>query len=138
MKWKYFLRRGSFIPAYSFSLILWIIASLPGEELQSIQSYPENQSLRIILSDPFMHLVVFGLLTLFIYRGFYRESWMSIPLVKVALLACCFGLLVEVYQGILPWRAFGLDDLVWNNVGVLFFLAFVIVARFLMRKNVEG
>jgi len=41
---------------------------------------------------------------------------------RVALLASGYGLLIELYQGILPWRSFGLDDLLWNTMGVLFFL----------------
>ena len=98
------------------------MASLPGDELQRMQSYPENPLLRIILSDPFMHFVVFGLLALLICRGFYGGSRRSIPLAVVAMLAIGYGLLIEVYQGILPWRSFGIDDLFWNTVGVLFFL----------------
>jgi hypothetical protein len=30
--------------------------------------------------------------------------------------------LIELYQAILPWRSFGLDDLARDRVGVLFFL----------------
>jgi len=119
------ISRRNFIPAYLFSLLLWILASLPGDELQRIQIYPENPLLRIILSDPFMHFVVFGLLALLICRGFYSGSGRSIPLAIVAILAIGYGLLIEIYQGILPWRAFGLDDLFWNTVGVLFVLALV-------------
>ena len=121
--------RGSFIPAYSYSLLLWIMASLPGDELQRMQTYPENPLLRIILSDPFMHFVFFGLLALLIFRGFYRESRSPIPLVSVAGLAIGYGFLIEVYQGILPWRTFGLGDLVWNTLGILFVLALVGVSK---------
>jgi VanZ family protein len=46
-----------------------------------------------------------------------------------AVLAIGYGLLIEIYQGILPWRTFGLDDLFWNTVGVLFVLALVGVLR---------
>lgn len=114
-----------FFPAYVFSLMIWVVASLPGEELEKIQKFPDNPLLRIILSDPFMHFLVFGLLTLLICRGFHLKSRESIPLLKVGTLASGYGLLIEVYQGILPWRSFGLDDLFWNLVGVLFFLSLV-------------
>ena len=33
------------------------------------------------------------------------------------------GIPVEVYQGMLPWRTFGFNDLAWNMIGVLLFLA---------------
>ena len=105
--------------------MIWVIASLPGEEVQRIRGCSENPLIRIILSDPFIHLVVFGLLALLICRGFYGGSRRSIPLAIVAALAIGYGLLVEVYQGILPWRSFGLDDLFWNTFGVLFSLAMV-------------
>ena len=123
------MRGGSFLPAYFFSLLIWIVASLPGNELQKVQNYPERAWLRIIFSDPFMHFLVFGLLTLLICRGYYRESRESIPMVKVALLACGYSCLIEIYQGILPWRTFGLDDIGWNTVGVLFFVTPVRVSK---------
>lgn len=132
MRSSYLVRWRGFIPAYCFSLLIWVMASLPGDDLERVQRLPESPLLKIILSDPFMHFVVFGLLTLFICRGYYRGSGRSIPLAIVAVLAIGFGFLIEVYQGILPWRSFGLDDLFWNTVGVLFFLA---VAQFVIGKK---
>ena len=114
--------KRNFFPAYIFALMVWIVASLPGAKLQRIQSYPENPILRIILSDPFMHFLVFGLLTLLICRGFYIESGVDVPLKVVAVLAIGYGFFIEAYQGILPWRSFGFDDLLWNTVGVVIFL----------------
>ncbi|MFH0789808.1 MAG: VanZ family protein [Pseudomonadota bacterium] len=98
------------------------MASLPGDDLERIQKFPENPWLRFFLSDPFMHFIVFGLLTLLICRGYDQQSRRSIPMATVGLLASGYGLLIEVHQGILPWRSFGLDDLFWNTMGVLFFL----------------
>jgi glycopeptide antibiotics resistance protein len=72
-----------------------------------------------------MHFLTFGLLALIICRGYDKESGRSIPLMRVGLLASGYGLMIELYQGILPWRSFGLDDLIWNTVGVLFFLGLV-------------
>jgi len=111
-----------FTPAYLFSLFIWIMASLPGDDLERIQKSPKNPWLRFFLSDPFMHFIVFGLLTLLICRGYDQELRRSIPLARVGLLASGYGLLIEIYQGILPWRSFGLDDLLWNTMGALFFL----------------
>ena len=117
------MRTTNFIPTYLFSLLLWIIASLPGKDVQKVQSAPKSPLLTFILSDPFMHFLVFGLLTLLLCIGFYRESRGTVPFIKVGVLVSGYSLLLEVYQGILPWRTFGLDDLVWNTVGVLLFLA---------------
>ena len=129
--------RGRFVPARIFALLLWVQASLPGENLQRIQTAPKSPWLTAILSDPVMHFLVFGLLTLLIYMGFYRESQWSVPLVKVAVIASGYGLIMEAYQAVLPWRSFGFDDLAWNTVGVLFFLALVGTAQLLMRKKIE-
>ncbi len=117
--------KRSFLPAYLLSGLLWVTASLPGGNLDKIQKFPENPWLMFFLSDPFMHFLTFGLLALIICRGYDKELGRSIPLVRVGLLASGYGLLIEIYQGILPWRSFGLDDLVWNTVGVLFFLGLV-------------
>jgi len=119
------MKSKSFISAYLYSLFLWVVASLPGDDLQKIQTFPENPWLQFFLSDPFMHFLTFGLLALLICRGYDKESERSIPLVRVGLLASGYGLFIEVYQGILPWRTFGLDDLVWDTTGVLFFLGLV-------------
>jgi hypothetical protein len=78
------------------------MASLPGDDLDKIQKSPENPWLRFFLSDPFMHFLTFGLLALIICRGYDKESGRSIPLMRVGLLASGYGLMIELYQGILP------------------------------------
>jgi len=129
------LRRGSLVPAYVYALALWVVASLPGDELQKIQMSPENPLLRIIVSDPCMHFLVFGLLSMLICRGFQQKSRGSTPLARVAMLAIGYCLLIEVYQAILPWRSFGLDDVFWNTAGVLFFLALLKISRLISHER---
>lgn len=97
-----FMKLKGFTPAYLLSLFMWIVASLPGDDLNRIQKFPENPWLRFFLSDPFMHFLTFGLLTLLICRGYDQELRKSIPLVKVGLIASGYGLLIEIYQSILP------------------------------------
>ena len=75
-----------------------------------------------------MHFVIFGLLALLICRGYYGQK-RSIPLANVAVLAIGYGFLIEVYQGVLPWRTFGIGDLVWNTLGILFILVLVGVSK---------
>jgi VanZ family protein len=112
----------SFVPAYLLSLFIWIMASLPGEDLEKIQRFSQSPWLRFFLSDAFAHVLVFGLLTLLIFKGFYDKGEKPIPFIKIGLIAFGYGLSIEIYQAILPWRSFGLDDLIWNTIGVLFFL----------------
>jgi len=116
--------KRNFFPAYLYSGLLWIAASLPGEELEKIQKYPDHFLLRFLLSDAFLHFLVFGLLTLLICRGYSREM-KTVPWFWVGFIASGYGFLIEVYQGILPWRSFGLDDLIWNTIGVAVFLSLI-------------
>lgn len=131
------LIKGRFVPAELFALLIWVQASLPGENLQRIQTAPKSPWLSTILSDPVMHFLVFGFLTIFICIGFYGKSKWSLPLGKVAVISFGYSFVIEIYQGILPWRTFGLDDLVWNAAGILFFLVLVGAARLILRKKIE-
>lgn len=129
--------KGSFFPAGLFAFLLWVQASLPGENLQRIQTAPKSSWLARVISDPVMHFLVFGFLTIFICIGFYGKSKWSLPLGKIAVIAFGYSFVIEVYQGILPWRSFGLDDLIWNAAGVLFFLTLVGMVRLFVRKKIN-
>jgi len=94
-----------FLPAYLFALLIWIMASVTGDDLDRIQKYPDNLWLRFFLSDPFMHLMVFGLLTLFLCRGYDQDSKSSIPMARVGFLASVYGALIELYQATFPGGA---------------------------------
>ena len=113
----------SLLPAILLSLSLLAIASLPGSDLHEVQTGPDSPLLRFLLSDPFMHFLTYALLAALLGAGFGLSRDRSFPFVQVALLAAGYGLLIEVYQWILPSRGFGLDDLVWNTAGVGFAMA---------------
>jgi glycopeptide antibiotics resistance protein len=112
---------NGFLPAALFSLLIWIMASVPNSELGRIYGYIKIPWRKFFLSDAFVHFLGFGLLTLLICRGYHWGSKRSIPVVMVVLLASGYGLFIEVFQAILPWRTFGLDDLAWDTAGVLCF-----------------
>jgi len=61
--------------------------------------------------------------------GFRRKAGGSIPLAKVASFAVGYGLFIEAYQGLLPWRSFGVDDMVWNTAGAVFVVVVLGAAR---------
>ncbi len=44
----------------------------------------------------------------------------NLPYYKAGLIGVGYSIFIEVYQGILPWRSFGLDDLLWDMMGVAF------------------
>jgi len=92
---------------------------LPGSKLEKVQQYPDNIFLRFLLSDPVMHWGVFAVLSGLLCYGFYYSKIHSIPLSKVILLGIGYVLFIEIYQAILPWRNFGVDDILWGSTGVM-------------------
>jgi len=108
-----------FVPIIIVVTVLFVVASLPGSDLHEVQIGPENPLVRFLLSDPFMHFFTLAALTLLVGIGHYLSRSGKIPLGRVVLLPLGYGIIIEVYQWILPWRAFGMDDLLWNTVGIL-------------------
>jgi len=43
----------------------------------------------------------------------------QLPAIKVILLGIGYVLFIEIYQTILPWRDFGVNDIRWGSVGVV-------------------
>ena len=124
------LIKKSLLPAYIFSFIIFVVASFPGGDLDRVQKSLKTKRFQIVLSDPFMHFFVFGVLALLIYIGFYTSSPKNNPLVKVGILAGGYGLFIEIYQAIIPWRSFGFDDIIWNSAGVIFALVAIKLFEF--------
>ena len=48
--------------------------------------------------------------------------------IKVILLGIGYVLFIEIYQAILPWRNFGVDDILWGSGGVVSVVILVTVA----------
>ncbi len=109
------------VPAGVWALTLALLASLPGEELHGLQTALDPAWLRVLLSDPVLHAVTFGLLALLVARAFPQAGRGT--LVRAAALVIGYGLVLEVYQAVLPWRSGGMDDLCWDAVGVVLALA---------------
>lgn len=109
------------VPAGVWALALALLASLPGEELHGLQAALDPPWARVLLSDPVLHALTFGLLALLVARALPRPGRGT--LVRAAALAIGYGLVLEVYQALLPWRTLGVDDLMWDAVGVVLALA---------------
>jgi VanZ family protein len=109
--------RWRLVPAGLVALALLAVASLPGSDLQRVQAAPACLALRFLLSDPVMHTLESGLLAVLVARALRPVSGRWLRLAGATALG--YGLLIELYQALLPWRSFGLDDLAWNAVGVL-------------------
>jgi len=118
------------------------LSSLPEDQLTKVQQFPDNGLLRFLLSDPVMHWGVFAVLSGLLCFGFYRSLYSpryihtslrgrrklltgqavtsnQLPAIKVILLGIGYVLFIEIYQTILPWRDFGVNDIRWGSVGVV-------------------
>jgi len=49
----------------------------------------------------------------------------QLPAIKVILLGIGYVLFIEIYQTILPWRDFGVNDILWGCVGVVSVTIFI-------------
>ena len=113
------LRNKSFLLSYIFAMLILIVSSLPGSALEKIQQLPDNVILRMIISDPAMHLSVFAVFSGSLCYGFYRSGISRIPLLKVILTGVVYVLFIEIYQAVIPWRSFGFDDILWGIIGTI-------------------
>lgn len=124
------------VPVGLVALALLAVASLPGSDLQRVQAAPACLALRFLLSDPVMHTVQSGLLAVLVARALRAVAGRWLLLTGAA--AFGYGLLIELYQALLPWRSFGLDDLAWNAVGVLVGLAVMTTTKTLRNTKDRG
>ncbi len=108
-------------PAAALAFLLGAVATVPAGALQPLQNGLSSLLLRLALSDPFQHALTAALLALLLARA-----------VRSLLGA---GLLIELYQALLPWRAFGLDDLYWNAAGAALALALLAALNPWQPKN---
>ncbi len=109
-----------FIPAYSYGFLILIISSLPTGGVDKVQSI--NKFLRIIFSDFSLHFFAFGILAVLLSYGFNKIKKYYLPLIKTGLYSLSYGMAIELYQAILSYRSFSLDDLFSDLVGIVFFL----------------
>ncbi|UCC40385.1 MAG: VanZ family protein [Candidatus Aminicenantes bacterium] len=114
------IKNKHFFPAYIFALLIFISSSLPTGQVQKARTY--HWILDILLSDFFLHSCVFGLFAALLCWGFFKARDSSTPYIKIGLLSIIYGLFIELYQHILPYRSLRLDDIIANTVGVIAFL----------------
>jgi len=73
-------------------------------------------TVRFVPSDKLLHAIFYLPLGAFIFWNFYREKKWALIIIST-LLAGTYGLLIEIIQGVLPWRAFDYFDALANLSG---------------------
>jgi len=106
----------------------WVVAtglfilvgfSIPAESVEPIRHGPKVWS--FLMTDPLLHIgalslfaVVLGLTS----RKRARKRSRAALFFKVALFSALYGLFIELVQAVLPWRFFGMEDLLFDFIGV--------------------
>lgn len=110
-----------FLPAYIFGGLIFVGSSISTNELYKIQRL--HILLDLLFSDYSLHFFGYGGLAILLAWGYYKSK-SSLPLVKAGLIACSFGLLIEVYQRFLPYREFSILDMGADLAGIVLALGF--------------
>lgn len=108
--------RKSFYPSYIFAFLIVVFSSLPTEQFEKIKE--SSSILKVFLSDFTFHVAAFGAMALLLYWGFSRIPVLPPPLLKIGIYSFLFGLFIEFYQLIFPYRQFALSDLAADWLGV--------------------
>jgi len=118
----------SFIPAFIFAVLILIGATISTEKLSQIQK--SSRLLRILFSDHVFHFFAFGILTALIYWGYIKANSYTAPLLRACGITLVFGLFIEIYQLLIPYRFFSLTDLGVDAAGIFFTSFFIRVGIF--------
>jgi len=105
-----------FIPAWAFAALIFVGCSVPVDKLSKISE--SNSILSVILSDPFLHFCMFGLLVWLICYGYYKSSRPRIPCIKIFFITISYGLGIEIWQAVLSYRSFSIYDLLFDLLGI--------------------
>lgn len=115
--------KKNFFPAYIFGLLIIIFSSLPPSQLGKIkESY---HLFHFLFSDFILHFTAFGFLAVLLYLGYSKLQNPSIPYFKIGAYSVAYGLFIEVYQLLFPYRSFALNDLAADFLGIGFSLAVI-------------
>ena len=130
-----FKKDKHFIPAYFFAGLIVIGSSISTRGLRKIRRIHEFFDL--VFSEYSLHFFGFAIFAVLLAWGYYKNKTSSL-LFRTGLVACLFGLVIEVYQKFLPCRDFSVVDLAFDWAGVLLALAvfwYVIIKKHLFTAH---
>jgi VanZ family protein len=128
-----FQRFKYFIPAYLFAGLIFFESSISTAGIKKVQRM--HRLLDISLSDYSLHFFGFGILAIMLAWGYYKSK-SSFTLVKAGVIACLFGMLIEVYQSFLPYREVSYVDMGINLAGIV--LALLVFWYAIQKKHLFG
>ena len=116
-----FKKDKHFIPAYVFAALILIGSSISTKGLHKIRRI--NEVLDLLFSEYSLHFFGFGVFAILLAWGYYKNK-SSLLMWRAGLVACLFGLTIEVYQKFLPYRDFSVVDFAVDCAGVVLALIF--------------
>jgi len=66
-----------------------------------------------------MHFFSFGIFAWLLFYGFYKAGKIPDPFFRIVLYPAAYGLFIELFQILLPYRFFGINDLVSDFLGAV-------------------
>jgi len=112
-----------FIPAIIWLIISFILLTLPGSDI------PKASFLDLIYFDKWVHIGMFGLLTILWCYPFFKTTMASrIFFLRITLIIISYGILMEFVQKFFASeRSFDITDMIADAVGAI--IAFFWVIR---------
>jgi len=124
-------RNKHFLPAYVSAGLIFIGSSISTRGLSKIRRM--HELLDIVFSEYSLHFFGFGIFAVLLAWGYYKNKSSSL-LMRAGLIACCFGVVIEVYQKFLPYRDFSFVDIAVDCAGIVLALGvfwFVVIKKHL-------
>ncbi len=105
----------NFIPAFIWAAVIFVLSATPGKNL------PQIDLGDLLEADKIAHVGVYLILTLLLFRGFYRQKRLTTRnIIWAVLISAGFGIFLELGQYyFFPGRYFEFLDIVANIIGSL-------------------
>ncbi len=121
-------KRSPFLYVYIYAFVVLIGSSIPGSHFSKLSHL--NRLFQYLFSDECLHFFLFGFLAWLLCFGYYMAGRKKIPYVRILLLSWGYGILIEAWQAILPFRHFDRRDMLMDLAGIsAFMLAFWVMKR---------
>ena len=117
-----------YIYVYIYGLVVFLGHSIPVSRLLRI-TRRMNIFFRYLFSDASFHFFVFGLFAWLLCYGYYKAGREKIPYVRIFLVSLFYGVLIEAWQALLPYRYFDRRDILFDFLGIFVFMIAFWVTR---------
>lgn len=112
------IKNKPFLPAVIFAAVMLVGYSLPTAQLEKMKE--SRKLFDTVFSDFSLHFFLFALFVFLLGYGFSQRFRLKWSLLNAGLLSFGYGIFIELWQYVLPYRTFKLDDILNDLFGILF------------------